>query len=97
MAKYKVIGPKVTFGTGFVLGLSEEQIKTRSLQLRKYGKNYQVLETVEFKRGEIIDIISKNLTKSTLDNLEAIEVPPKTSPEKADNLEKNSKNTKKDV
>ena len=97
MAKYKVIGSKVTLGAGFVLGLSEEQIKTRSLQLKKYGKNHQVIEKVEFKNGEVIDIISKNLTKSTLDNLELLDPVKKIPMEKETNEDKNSKAPKKDV
>ncbi len=97
MAKYKVIGPKVTLMAGFVLGLSEEQTKTRSLQLKKYGKNFQVIEKVEFKNGEIIDILSKNLTKSTLDNLELLDPIKKAPTEKEINEEKNSKSSQKNV
>ena len=37
MVKYIVTGSKVVFGTGLVLGLSDEQAKTRSLQLKKSG------------------------------------------------------------
>ena len=73
MVKYIVTGSKVVFGTGLVLGLSDEQAKIRSLQLKKSGKNYQVLTNVEFKKGEVIDIVTKNLTKATLGQLELAE------------------------
>lgn len=63
---------------GLVLGLSDEQAKTRSLQLKKSGKNYQVLTNVEFKKGEVIDIVTKNLTKATLGQLELAEPQEKT-------------------
>ena len=76
MVKYIVTGSKVVFGTGLVLGLSDEQAKIRSLQLKKSGKNYQVLTNVEFKKGEVIDIVTKNLTKATLGQLELAEQKP---------------------
>nr|QIM10453.1 hypothetical protein PlAlph_3450 [uncultured Alphaproteobacteria bacterium] len=82
MVKYVVTGSKVVFGTGLVLGLSDEQAKIRSLQLKKFGKNYQVLTNVEFKKGEIIDIVTKNLTKATLGQLELAEPQEKAAPPK---------------
>lgn len=82
MVKYIVTGSKVVFGTGLVLGLSDEQAKIRSLQLKKSGKNYQVLTNVEFKKGEIIDIVTKNLTKATLGQLELAEPQEKAAPSK---------------
>ena len=82
MVKYIVTGSKVVFGTGLVLGLSDEQAKIRSLQLKKSGKNYQVLSNVEFKKGEIIDIVTKNLTKATLGQLELAEPQEKNIPPK---------------
>lgn len=80
MVKYIVTGSKVVFGTGLVLGLSNEQAKIRSLQLKKSGKNYQVLSNVEFKKGEVIDIVTKNLTKATLGQLELAEPQEKNIP-----------------
>lgn len=82
MVKYIVTGSKVVFGTGLVLGLSDEQAKIRSLQLKKSGKNYQVLTNVEFKKGEVIDIVTKNLTKATLGQLELAESQEKDTPPK---------------
>ena len=82
MVKYIVTGSKVVFGTGLVLGLSDEQAKIRSLQLKKSGKNYQVLTNVEFKKGEVIDIVPKNLTKATLGQLELAEPQEKNIPPK---------------
>lgn len=97
MTKYVVTGSKVSFGVGFVLGLSEEQIQTRIFQLKKYGKNYQVLAAVEFKKGEIIDIISKNLTKATLEQLELLEDSSKIPAEKSANSKPLKKDEKEDV
>ena len=100
MVKYIVTGSKVVFGTGLVLGLSDEQAKIRSLQLKKSGKNYQVLTNVEFKKGEVIDIVTKNLTKATLGQLELAEpsaptkpAATKSSPKKAE--PKNAEQTEK--
>ena len=97
MVKYIVTGSKVVFGTGLVLGLSDEQAKIRSLQLKKTGKNYQVLTNVEFKKGEVIDIVTKNLTKATLGQLELAEpqepAAAKSSPKKAEL--KNAEQTEK--
>jgi hypothetical protein len=70
MAKYIVTGPKATFGAGFVLGLSDKQIQTRRHLLKKEGKYYRALEDVQFKNGEVVDIVSQNLSKSMLDCLE---------------------------
>lgn len=97
MAKYIVTGSKVSFGAGFVLGLSEEQIKTRIFQLKKYGKNYQVLAAVEFKKGEIVDIISKNLTKATLGQLKLLDDSSKIPAEKFANYKTLKKDKKEDV
>lgn len=38
MVKYIVTGSKVVFGTGLVLGLSDEQAKIRSLQLKNQAR-----------------------------------------------------------
>lgn len=95
MAKYKVIGPKVIIGAGFVLGLSEEQIKTRKHLVARHGKYYKALVTIEFKKGEVIDIITKNLSKGLLCNLEVLD---KSSPPPASETDsgKNAE-TQKDV
>lgn len=81
MAKYLVTGPRVVFGTGFVLGLSEKQIQSRKHLLEKNRQGYKVISTVEFKKGEVIDIITKSLTKLTLSMLELVEKSKKTSEE----------------
>lgn len=73
MAKYLVTGPRVVFGAGFVLGLSEEQIQSRKHLLEKNRQGYKVISTVEFKKGETVDIITKSLTKSTLSALELVD------------------------
>lgn len=57
---------------------SQNQILTAE----KSGKNYQVLTNVEFKKGEVIDIVTKNLTKATLGQLELAEPQEKNTPPK---------------
>lgn len=83
MTKYLVTGPRVVFGTGFVLGLSEEQIQSRKHLLEKNRQGYKVISTVEFKKGETVDIITKSLTKSTLSALELVDKS-KKAPEETD-------------
>ena len=48
----------------------------------KSDQNYQVLTNVEFKKGEVIDIVTKNLTKATLGQLELAEPQEKNIPPK---------------
>lgn len=71
MQTYKVTGHKVILGVGITLKLTKSQASTRNHAL-KQNKNgiYSVLEPVEFKQGEIITIISGNISKAVLANLE---------------------------
>lgn len=72
--RYKVTGVKVRFGPGFVLGLEKSQADARAHVLHhKKGSLYAVLDTVEFKQGEIIGISEGDIPKSWWDTLEEIE------------------------
>ena len=71
---YIVTGAKVRFGPGFILALSKAQAALRSHVLHhEKGKNYAVLDTVEFKQGEIIGITEGDIPKSWWDTLEEID------------------------
>ena len=71
---YIVTGAKVRFGPGFILSLSKDQAALRSHVLHhEKGKNYAVLDTVEFKQGEIIGIAEGDIPKSWWDTLEEVE------------------------
>lgn len=69
---YKITGVKARFAPGFILALSDEQAKTRepSLKKNKRKKQYEVLQTVEFKQGEEIGIVKGDIPKSWWDKLE---------------------------
>ncbi len=72
--QYIVTGAKVRFGPGFILSLSKDQAALRSHVLHhEKGKNYAVLDTVEFKQGETIGIAEGDIPKSWWDTLEEVE------------------------
>lgn len=71
--RYKVTGVKVRFGPGFVLELEKSQADARAHVLHhKKGSLYAVLDTVEFKQGEIIGISEGDTPKSWWDTLEEV-------------------------
>ena len=71
---YIVTGAKVRFGPGFILALSKDQAALRSHVLHhEKGKNYAVLDTVEFKQGETIGIAEGDIPKSWWDTLEEVD------------------------
>ena len=70
---YKVTGHKVILGVGITLKLTEAQSSTRNHSLKQKKKGiYTVLESVEFKQGEIVTIVSGNISKAVLENLEKL-------------------------
>lgn len=72
--QYIVTGAKVRFGPGFILSLNKDQAALRSHVLHhEKGKNYAVLDTVEFKQGETIGIAEGDIPKSWWDTLEEVE------------------------
>jgi len=51
----QVIGKIARFSPGIVLSLTDEQAFPRSISLRHVkGSSFKVLETIEFKAGEIL-------------------------------------------
>lgn len=71
MQNYKVIGHKAILGVGITLKLTDAQANIRSHLLKQKKKGiYTVLEPVQFKQGEIITIVSGNISKAVLANLE---------------------------
>ena len=85
--QYKVTGNFVVFGAGIVIKLSKEQAKIRSRSLKPQNKDvYKVIDAVQFKNGEIITILSENISKAVLKNLESLFQP--------QNKEQNTKSSK---
>ncbi len=73
MQTYEVTGKQITFGLGTELKLSESQAESRATSLKKKTKDiFEVVEAVQFKRGEKITISPESLTKSLLENLKEI-------------------------
>jgi len=73
MQTYEVTGKHITFGIGTELKLSESQVESRATSLKKKTKDiFEVVEAVQFKRGEKITISPESLTKSLLENLKEI-------------------------
>lgn len=73
MKTYKVTGHFVIFGIGMVLKLSRSQAEARIALLKKKSKDiYIILEPVQFKKGEIINIVSGKISKAILSDLEII-------------------------
>ena len=73
MQTYEVIGKHITFGIGTELKLFESQVESRATSLKKKTKDiFEVVEPVQFKRGEKITISPESLTKSLLENLKEI-------------------------
>lgn len=57
MKRYVVTAPFVTVPAGAVLSdLSDEQISRRASRLKETKDGHEVLETVQFKRGEVITL-----------------------------------------
>lgn len=73
MQTYEITGKHITFGIGTELKLSESQFESRATSLKKKTKDiFEVVELVQFKRGEKITISPESLTKSLLENLKEI-------------------------
>lgn len=74
MARYQVTGFKAQFPAGFVLSLTAEQAKPRSHNLKdlKQGR-FEVINPVEFKKGEVVAVIKGQVAKGSLGLLTEIE------------------------
>lgn len=91
--QYKVIGNFVLLGIDLVVKLSKEQAKTRgnSLKLQK-NDIYTILEPIQFKNGEVVTILSENISKAILKNLESLV---KASKQDQNKTSKSANNSKK--
>ena len=73
MQTYKVTGHIAILGVGIVLKLTKDQFSIRTQKLKCRSKNiYKVLEPVQFKQGEEITVVSGDISKAVLMNLEDI-------------------------
>lgn len=71
MQIYKVTGNKVILGVGITLKLTEAQANTRTHCLKQKKKGiYTILEPVQLKQNEVFTIVSGNVSKAILANLE---------------------------
>lgn len=63
--RYTVTGVRIKFGPGFVLDLDKDQASARSHLLEKLKSgHYRVLTQAEFKRGEMLGIVSGEIPKA---------------------------------
>lgn len=94
---YLVSGKCAILGVGTIVKLSNSQAKIRQSSLKKKSKDiYLVLESIQFKQGEEIIILSGNISKSLLNNLTDLSKDTKNDNEDKDqNPENNIKNSSK--
>lgn len=71
--KYRIdVGP-FGFGPGMVLALTPSQAEARRGRVaERLGGAYDVVELVEFKRGEVVDIVAGDFGKAGLDRMTPI-------------------------
>ena len=79
--KYRVENGPFGFGQGFVLRLTEEQAGPRMHRLQRSGDEFMVIDKpVEFKTGEIVEVIAGDIGRGGQDRLVALDAPPKVQP-----------------
>lgn len=72
--KYRIDEGPVGIGPGFVLALTTEQVVHRVHRLRpRQDGAYDVLEPLQFKAGEVIDVLSGDLGKAMLAKVTALQ------------------------
>lgn len=64
------------FPAGFVLALSPEQARDRLHRLAPRADGFEVLTPVEFKAGEIVDIVAGDLGRAWVGRLEPLDPEP---------------------
>jgi hypothetical protein len=71
--KYRIEEGPIRLGPGFVLALTPEQLVHRSDRLnRRDDGSYAVVEPVEFKTGEVVEVLEGEIGKAVLDKLRGI-------------------------
>lgn len=92
MKQYKIVGKSACIGAGMILNLTKQQAETRLDCLTPLDKNYVVNTPIYFKKGEIIGVVSGNVTKSLITVLKETTVP-KESNNSSSNSNVSGKNT----
>jgi len=67
--RYRVIEAAVQFGPGIVLGLTAEQAAARRHRLMPAADGFTVAEPVEFKVGEVVEVLAGDVGKGLADRL----------------------------
>lgn len=67
--RYRIEGGALRVGPGVILGLTDEQARPRAHRLNRIDAGYAPTEVVEFKIGEIVEVVSGSLGKSSLATL----------------------------
>lgn len=80
--KYRIDEGPFSFGPGFVLGLTDAQAEPRRhrLEPREDGV-YGVIEPVEFKAGEEVEVIAGDVGRAALDRMTELGGDPPEPPE----------------
>ena len=82
MEKYIITDRFINFGISEILELTEKQYESRKHLLKKLqGNKYEVLQTVQFKRGEVVGL-EKEPDKSLKSKLNPCEAKTIVSKEK---------------
>lgn len=69
MARYTVSGRVAHFGPGIILALTEQQLALRAHLVEAAAGGHTPLEVIQFKRGELIDIVAGDIGKAQLEVL----------------------------
>lgn len=78
--KYRVEQGPFRFGPGFVLGLAPEQARPRLHRLEAREDGFVVVAPVEFKTGEVIELVAGDLGRAWVGRLEPVEPEPAAKP-----------------
>lgn len=80
MKMFEVIGTVARFPAGFILKLTVEQAAARAHRLRPVETGHAVMEPVEFKRGEIVGVLTGDIGKGFLADVMPAEPAPGEGP-----------------
>ena len=95
MTKYRVQATKATFGVGMRLRLSDAQSSVRVLSLLKRGNDiFEVRHPVEFKQGEIIEVMNGNISRLLEGHLQIINEDKQSSQQQIVNANNNGSDFK---
>jgi hypothetical protein len=88
MKQYEIKSRSAIFGVGMVLELTDKQAEARQDCLTRKGEYWVVSSPVAFKAGEIVGVVSGNVSKALAETLKepeetSEEKPTQTTPEQA--------------